>query len=313
MSTPNLQLVIDGVGALEVHTLRGKESISDAWRFDVSASGLAEDDATRLALGQRAKLVLNVGAAPREFNGVVSAVRLDEVNPVTATVRHSFRVVPRLWLLRNNQRTRIFQNKRIIDVVAEVLAAAQIAVRWTLVRSYPSREYCTQYEESDYAFVRRLLAEAGIYFRFYAGGPGGPSGLEALAGGAMAAAAAVTGGVVDSLLPLVPGDSVVCGDDALAYPSIGPEDPAALAAASTASLGRSGPLGAACRSRSPQRSSAPKRKTSASMSKVGSKSSFIGIERGARAARARAGFAPCRHGRALPGAINSFRGWAWKS
>jgi len=55
------------------------------------------------------------------------------------------------------------------DIVTAVLQEAGLQVRWQLVRAYPMREYCTQYEETDYRFVRRLLAEAGIYFYFPTG------------------------------------------------------------------------------------------------------------------------------------------------
>ncbi|MEO7327556.1 MAG: contractile injection system protein, VgrG/Pvc8 family [Minicystis sp.] len=63
------------------------------------------------------------------------------------------------------------------------------------------REYCTQYEESDYRFVTRLLAESGTYFYFAAG----PSGdVEAK--------------VKDTLIP---GDSVLLGNDPSAYRPVG--------------------------------------------------------------------------------------------
>lgn len=85
---------------------------------------------------------------------------------VTATpgddVKYVVRVVPRLWLLRRKTRTRIFQNMRVPDIVSAVLLEAGITTRWQLTRAYPVREYGTQYEETDYRFVRRILAESGI-------------------------------------------------------------------------------------------------------------------------------------------------------
>jgi type VI secretion system VgrG family protein len=111
------------------------------------------------------------------------------------------RLVPRLWLLKRKRRTRIFQQMGVREIVSAVLGEAGIATRWQLGREHPVREYCTQYEESDHRFVARLLAESGIYF-FFPQGPlddGEPAGPDAM----------------------VPGDSVVFGDDPAGYPPIG--------------------------------------------------------------------------------------------
>src|SRR5690606_4552809 len=35
-----------------------------------------------------------------------------------------------------------------------------------LTRTYPQREYCVQYRESDFHFISRLLEEEGIYYFF---------------------------------------------------------------------------------------------------------------------------------------------------
>ena len=119
----------------------------------------------------------HVGEAQRAFYGIVAAVRLDQVHHHDHAIKYLVRVVPRLWLLRCKQRTRIFQNMRVPDIVTAVLLEAGIAARWQLTRPYPQREYTTQCEETDYRFVKRLLAEAGIYFYFPAGPAADPGAL----------------------------------------------------------------------------------------------------------------------------------------
>lgn len=191
----------------QVHVFTGKETISEPYAFDVVVTSDASDDeeVERLALGQRAVLSWGVGTTPRAFYGIIAAVELEEIHEAPPrSGRYRMRLVPRLWLLRRKRRTRIFQQMGVRDIVSTVLGEAGIATRWQLLRDYPVREYCTQYEESDYRFVARLLAESGIYFFF----PQGPLDEE----GTAAADA------------MVPGDSVIFGDDPAGYPPIGSDD-----------------------------------------------------------------------------------------
>lgn len=72
---------------------------------------------------------------------------------------------PRLFRLTQRADCRVFQNVSAPDIVKKVLAGAGVpgdAQRWKLSGSYPERVYTTQYRESDFAFVRRLLSEEGI-------------------------------------------------------------------------------------------------------------------------------------------------------
>lgn len=205
------RFVIDGFDSdhFRVHAFTGREALSEPYSFDVvvTAETAADEEVERLALGQRAMLTWNVGAAPRAFRGVVAAVRLEEVHELRRSVQYHVRFVPRLWFLRRRRRSRIFQGLRVPEIVDAVLREAGISTRWQLSREYPVREYATQYEESDYRFVSRLLAEAGIYFYF----PTGPE-LDPSA----------------SADALVPGETVIFGDDATYYPPIGGDDPSVL-------------------------------------------------------------------------------------
>ncbi|MCC6527271.1 MAG: type VI secretion system tip protein VgrG [Polyangiaceae bacterium] len=261
MNAHPYRLSVDG-HELRVLSFVGKEAVSDLWRFDLVVTAEAGGDALeRTALGERATLLFEVGATRRAFYGVVAAVRLAEVHRADHALQYHVRVVPRLWLLKQRKRSRVFQHERVPEIVSAVLREAGIGVRWQLGRAYPAREYVTQYEETDYAFVRRLLAEAGIFFYF----PAGP----ALDDGALAASAALSvaaaagsaaldlagGSGAGSLLgaargaaePLVPGDTVIGADDAAFYPPLRGDDAAALAASTAAALapGLGGAAGAA--------------------------------------------------------------------
>jgi type VI secretion system secreted protein VgrG len=249
---PPFEIRVDGIpdGHLRVHSFHGRETISKAYAHDVVVTAPAGSDLETAALGARAALVLHVGKAPRAWHGVLCSVRLAGVHESSDSVKYHLRLVPRLHLLKRKTRTRIFQNVRVVDVVTSVLQEAGIGARWQLLHAYPVREYVTQYEESDYRFVTRLLAEAGIFFYFPEGPPADAATLAAsmAVGAAGTAAGAVVGSVAGSAAgalvsdiassasPIIPGDTVICADDASWYPAIGGDDAAELLAASAAAM-----------------------------------------------------------------------------
>jgi type VI secretion system secreted protein VgrG len=76
-------------------------------------------------------------------------------------------VVPWLWLLGLHRDCRIFQEMSVPDIVEKVFKDHGFSdFEFRLSRSYPSREYCVQYRESDLNFVSRLLEEEGIHYFF---------------------------------------------------------------------------------------------------------------------------------------------------
>ncbi len=76
-------------------------------------------------------------------------------------------IVPPLFFLSQRTNCRVFQNLSTPEIVREALISAQIPESdqsWRLSESYPPRIQTCQYRETDLDFIRRLLAEEGIYF-----------------------------------------------------------------------------------------------------------------------------------------------------
>src|SRR5580698_5592607 len=72
-----------------------------------------------------------------------------------------------LWFLTQNNNCRIFQNLSVPDIVEQVFSGYGIArYRMELEESYPQREYCVQFRETDFDFVSRLLEDEGIHYCF---------------------------------------------------------------------------------------------------------------------------------------------------
>jgi type VI secretion system secreted protein VgrG len=119
-------------------------------------------------VGQSATLLFGaVGEEPRAIRGIIEAARVLGSTELSADARgalYVLRVVSPLGLLGRSVDSRIFQEKSVKDIVAEVLSDHGIEdVAWRLSGDYPPREYCVQYQESALAFVSRLLEQEGIY------------------------------------------------------------------------------------------------------------------------------------------------------
>ncbi|HHJ4460344.1 TPA: type VI secretion system Vgr family protein, partial [Citrobacter braakii] len=84
--------------------------------------------------------------------------------------RYHITLTPYLSLLDKQFRThRFFINKSVPEVVSEILQEHALhgwEYEFTLTQSYPKREQINQYQESDLAFIERLLAEVGIFYFF---------------------------------------------------------------------------------------------------------------------------------------------------
>jgi type VI secretion system secreted protein VgrG len=79
------------------------------------------------------------------------------------------RLVPCLKRLEHRRNQRIFQNRSVPRIIAELLGEHQIlSDQFTFKLREPCkpREYCTQYQESDLHFIRRLCEEEGLHFHF---------------------------------------------------------------------------------------------------------------------------------------------------
>lgn len=153
--------------ALLVERFQCSEAISEL--FDLSLDVLATPDTTVTAsdlIGKRVTVSIEVddSGTLRPFNGMVSSVA--SAGGDSDFNAYTLRVVPALWLLTLNTQTRVFQNLSVIDIVKQVLSTYSITPTDNTQGTYTNLEYCTQYRETDYAFVSRLLAQHGIFFYF---------------------------------------------------------------------------------------------------------------------------------------------------
>ncbi|AWH87891.1 DUF2345 domain-containing protein [Limnobaculum parvum] len=103
----------------------------------------------------------------RILYGVVTA--FSQLATSADEARYAITLAPRLALLENTQNSAIYQNQTVPQVVEQVLRQHEMTgvdFRFELTESYPVKEYISQWQESDLTFIRRLLADSGIWFRF---------------------------------------------------------------------------------------------------------------------------------------------------
>lgn len=155
-------------GRLRVLSFQGREAVSELSCFDITIA-VSDADAPDLEaalLGEPATLAIHVpDGDARMVSGIIADV---EVQAAFEQGRHAFcvQLVPRLWLLGKRATSRIFQNTTVPQIVTAVLDLADVRHRWALVENYTERVYCVQHQETDLAFVTRLLAEEGIFYFF---------------------------------------------------------------------------------------------------------------------------------------------------
>ncbi len=192
---------------LTVIHFAGRQALNEPFLYNVLISTTLSEDELRIGTrGLPACLSIH-NPAPHEPTIIQGlAVDLDVTDTPTSELaagrfRYVLYIAPRLSQLdENNARRRIFQNKTAIEIVCAVLKDNGIEPDVKVRKAdYAALPFEYQKDETDLAFVTRVLATAGIFFYFrHATGlldalvPGG--GIAAAEVGAIAGAAASLGG-----------------------------------------------------------------------------------------------------------------------
>jgi type VI secretion system secreted protein VgrG len=169
-------------GAVTLASFVGTEAMSESYRFEIVCRAHLGGD--QLAVledkmpGTRASLrMVTSGDGARHVHGVVTEV--DFVRSLAdGGVELAVRIEPRLALIALNLHSRIYQELSVVEVARRLLDSWSIAHEAKLKHAYRKRAYLTQYQETDYDFLRRILAGEGIFFYFVHGAPEGDQPAE---------------------------------------------------------------------------------------------------------------------------------------
>lgn len=174
---PHAELSFDsGESSLSVRRFSIHEAVSSP--FTISVWARSENPAIDIGaiVGQAAGIritsgFVNVtGGGARTWNGLCSYMELVRAERRPSPKEQSLyylRITPTLWLTTHKSTHKIFQHITIPDIVTKILDEWRIKHVWRIDRGqYPKHEYRVQYGESDFAFMSRLLEEAGIAYTF---------------------------------------------------------------------------------------------------------------------------------------------------
>lgn len=152
--------------ALTVERFSGSEAVCALFSFSIDClAPSAELDVASL-LGREVSLrLLQADGGLRTWHGMVADV--DALGADGGLARYRLRVVPWLAALALRRDSFIYQDKTVVEIVTDIFSDYPLAsFKFDLSGEPVAREVCTQYRESDLAFVQRLLAEEGLSFRF---------------------------------------------------------------------------------------------------------------------------------------------------
>jgi type VI secretion system secreted protein VgrG len=170
--------------SLDVLAFEGEEQLSQPFLYRVEFTSVEQDIGAERMLGKTAQFSLHAAAhtlpvairglpvpkveALRTLHGVITGFK--RLSGSADEARYEVTLEPRLALLARGRQFRIYQHQSVPQIVESILRTRHDFegqdFLFTLVRDYPSREQVMQYGESDLAFISRLLAEVGIWYRF---------------------------------------------------------------------------------------------------------------------------------------------------
>jgi len=147
------------------------ERISEPYVATARAFGLEVHYDLSEMLGTRASIRLGESPSGRFFGGVLTDIAFVGTMPSpddrTKLVGiYEFTIRSNLSLLKQRRNCRIFQDKTAIEIIKEVLTNGGLDVRVLASQTYQPLIYCTQYDETDFDFISRLMEQEGVFYFF---------------------------------------------------------------------------------------------------------------------------------------------------
>jgi type VI secretion system secreted protein VgrG len=190
VSGPAIPLV-QGRPALELVRCSGREGVNSLFEYEFilktpdalnfGANGAADfdlnafiargitcaiqlDGSGELLVGGVGRSTSGIGAGIRQISGLVAEASME--GEAGRHVVYRFIVRPWLHLATLNGDCKIYQDQTVVKTLDQLLGSYSFPVEKRLYATYPVRDYCVQWNESDFEFFERLCQEYGINYHF---------------------------------------------------------------------------------------------------------------------------------------------------
>lgn len=174
-----------GEDDLLIEEMSGHEAVSELFEFRLRLLSEHDDIDPRKIIGKWAILRIETWdsrhmAGERHWNGYVSRFaqtgRAPSADGEGDLYTYECDIVPWFWMLTQHEDCRIFQNLSVPDIVETIFGEFAFSdYKLELTEVHPQLEYCTQYNESSFDFISRLIEREGIHYYFRHNDEGGES------------------------------------------------------------------------------------------------------------------------------------------
>ncbi|MFQ5571281.1 MAG: contractile injection system protein, VgrG/Pvc8 family [Rhodothermales bacterium] len=168
--------------SLVVNHFTGEEGISQNVRIEIdfnyvttSATGTPDG-----LVGKAASLGIDWGAGTvRTIHGRIDEIRMgkrlqstNDQNITEYAIQCRATLTSWLHLLTKSHRSRVFQEQNVLTIIESVLTGAgfikntHFKIEIVDATVFDVREYCMQYDESDFNFISRLMEDEGLFYFF---------------------------------------------------------------------------------------------------------------------------------------------------
>ncbi len=155
-----------GKDVLLITSMSGTEQLGRPFEYQLELASEDHQIKYTKIVGQNVTIRLNLpGDNTRYFNGFISC--FTQILPKGGLACYRATMVPWLWFLTRTADCRIFQEKKIPDIIKQVFGDHGLDYDTSdLKGDYRLWPYCVQYRETDFNFVSRLMEQEGIYYYF---------------------------------------------------------------------------------------------------------------------------------------------------
>lgn len=167
----------------------GEDNISQLYKYEIEFTSPMAGIPMDQVLGRPARFVIDpvdpdmgylrkmVGDSAEQFSKKASAytvhgiiAKFEEVDTSADETRYQVTLKPKLADLDRGVTSRLFQKQSVEEIITDTLRhfgyRAGVDFVFKLRGQYKRHEYITQYHETTFAFIQRLCAEEGIWFRW---------------------------------------------------------------------------------------------------------------------------------------------------